>query len=378
VAAAALGGWSAAPVAIPIDGTVGALSWGYASLPPEPKGSLAEAAQAADVPPWTEKVSNPTGNADVPYTLITLPDLRAPLPAFSDRADESFSALRLRVITETGWDFLQVLDNAAIKADTRLDPGLPYESWNKAGRGFDVSQAAINDGWGVLMREAVGNRVSWRLWVRVRQGDGSLGEPLRRVPWDFRSRFSGDPVAYDNGGSYFADVPRGYFIDFTTLAEDYGWNRVPPTDDWRFFYPGVQYWHYEFRDNLTWLQAMREVYAAKDVATATPFRTPTFTPSPSLSPTITATPSDTPTATFTASNTPTNTYTPTTTFTPTTVPTRLGLPSATPKPTNTPSRTATVPPTATLPPSPTLSPTATFTRTPVPSATPSATATPKP
>src|SRR6185436_19059937 len=104
----------------------------------------------------------PTG-ADPPYTLITMPDLRAGVPAFSDRVDESFLVLRLRVITEAGWDFLQELDNATILPDTRLDPGLPYESWNKAGRAFDISQPAINDGWGVLMREESGNRIFWRL-----------------------------------------------------------------------------------------------------------------------------------------------------------------------------------------------------------------------
>jgi len=257
VAAAGLGAWAAAPVAIPVEGKLGAISWTRASLPTELNGTLSEAAASTDSPPWTERIVNPTGNADTPYSLITIPDLRAPLPAFSDRVDESFTALRLRVITETGWDFLQVLDNAATTVDTRLDPGLPYESWSKAGRAFDVSQGAINDGWGVLMREEVGNRIYWRLWVRVRQGDGSLGEPLRRIPWDFRTRFSGDPVAYDNGGSYFPEVPHGYFIDFTALAEDYGWTRVPATDDWRLFYPGVQYWRYEYRGGLTWIEVLR-------------------------------------------------------------------------------------------------------------------------
>src|SRR6185503_2123555 len=122
----------------------------------------------------------------------------------------------------------------------------------------------------------------------------------RRIPWDFRTRFSGDPVAYDNGGSYFGEVPQGYFIDFGTLAGDYGWDRVPSADNWRIFYPGVQYWHYELREGLDWASAMREIWAAKDVATATPFLTPTFTPSPTLSPTNTRFP---PTASFTPSKT---------------------------------------------------------------------------
>jgi WD40-like Beta Propeller Repeat len=380
VAAAALGAWTGGPVARPVDGQVTSMTWSYAALPApaDLKGSIQEAVAAPSIPPWTEKISAPT-NSDPPYTFITIPDLRAPVPAFSDRADDAFAALRLRVITEAGWDFLQLLDNATVKIDTQVDPGLPFENWNKAGRAFDLSQAAINDGWGVMMREEIGNRVYWHVWVRVFKGDGSLGEPLRRTPWDFRTRFqANNPAAFDAGGSYYPEIPKGFFIDFTTLADDYGWQRVPPTDNWRIFYPGVQYWHFEHRDGLDWASAMREVYSAAQVATATPFYTPTFTPSATVSPTITNTPPNTSTATRTATRTPSKTFTPTITNTPTTVVTRLGLPSATITPTftdtNTPTFTATITPSRTPFPSKTSTPS----RTPRPSATevPQATATP--
>jgi hypothetical protein len=375
VGAAALGAWTAGPVGRAVDGQLTGLSWSYATLPTELKGSILEAAQAPVIAPWTEKITNPI-NADPPYTFITIPDLRAPVPAFSDRVDEAFAALRLRVITEAGWDFLQLLDNAAINFDTNLDPGLPYESWNKAGRAFDISQAAINDGWGVMMREEVGNRIYWHVWVRVFKGDGSLGEPLRRTPWDFRTRFqANNPAAFDAGGSYYPEIPKGFFIDLTLLAADFGWQRVPASDNWRIFYPGVQYWHFEHRDNLDWASAMRELYSAAQVATATPFQTPTYTPSPTLSPTATDTPTDTATATATATRTPTNTFTPTITNTPTTAATRLGLPSPTTTATKTLTNTATLSPTIT----PSRTPSATRTpipsATPVPSITPSATAT---
>lgn len=357
VAAAALGAWGAAPVAVPIDGQLGAMSWTLGKLPDTLQGTIAEAAAHVDAPLYSERLTQSSGNSNSPYTVVPVSELRAPNPSLSDRVDESFNALRLRLIANAGWDFLQVLDNAYLDLNTPLSPGLPYENWNKAGRAFDVSQAAINDGWGVLVREQVGNRAFWRLWVRVRQGDGSLGEPLRRTPWDFKARFSGDPVAYDNGGAYFKEIPAGYFIDFTTLANDYGWARVPSTDDWKIFFPGVQFWHFENRGGLTWLEAMLELYSADLVATATPFQSPTFTPSATLSPTITNTPTFTPTHTFTPSNTPTitptRTATRTRTPTPTAtiVPTRLGLPSPTssntPTATRTPSNTPTPTPTRT-------------------------------
>ncbi len=357
---AAVGAWSAAPVAIPLDGVIGAISWTAAQLPAGLQGTLAEAANIADAPAWTEKITAPTGNSDTPYAFVVISDLRAPLPAFSDRVDESFSGLRFRVIANTGWDFLQVLDNAGLNLGTPLEPGLPAESWNKAGRAFDVSQAAINDGWGVLVREDIGTRVYWRLWVRARQGDGTLGEPLRRTPWDFRSRFSGDPVAYDNGGAYFSQIPAGYFIDFTSLADDYGWSRAPSFDDWKIFFPGVQYWHYENHGGLTWVSAMRELYPAQAIASPTPFQSPTFTPSATLSPTTTSTPTKTPTQTFTPSKTrtatATRTATRTKTATPTAtiIPTRLGFPTP----------TLTLPPTATRTPSDTSTPAPTKTATP--------------
>ncbi|MBI3177784.1 MAG: PD40 domain-containing protein [Chloroflexi bacterium] len=370
VTSAALGAWSAAPVAIPVDGRIESLSWSSARLPAALSGTLAEAAEAADPAPWQEKITAPGGKTDPPYAFVTIPDLRAPFPAFSDRADDAFAALRLRTIANAGWDFLQTLDAASTQLKAPLEPGLPAESWNKAGRAFDISQAAVNDGWGMLIREEIGNRVYWRLWVRARQGDGTLGEPLRRTPWEFRARFSGDPVAYDNGGKYFADLPSGYFIDFTTLAEDFGWTRVPSGDDWKTFFPGVQYWHFEDRDSLTWVQAMRELYSQADVASPTPFFTPTYTPLPTLSPTPTGTQTYTPTATRTASRTPTitrtrtPTRTPTPTYTPTIVVTRLGLPTPTSSLTPTASRT----PTPSL--TPTASRTLTRTRTPSPTATP--------
>ena len=371
VAATTLGALSTSPIVIPVEGRVGALSWTFASLPATLRGTIAEAAETADTPLWAEKITNPTGLQDTPYALVPVQELRAPYAVLSDRVDESFAGLRFRVIADAGWDFLQVLDNAAIELKTPLDPGLPRESWNKAGRAFDVSQAAINDGWGVMVQEQVGNRIFWRLWVRVRQGDGTLGEPLRYMPWDFQPRFDPDnPAAFDAGGAYYPEVPAGYFIDLTQLAEDYGWSRTASSDDWRFFYPGVQFWHFENRGGLTWVDAMRELYSAELIASPTPFQSPTFTPSPSLPPTETGTPTDTPTVTFTPTNTPTITYTPSNTLTPTPIPTRLGQPSPTntrtPTLTSTPTRTRTFTPTRTLTPS----------RTPSPTLAPSNTSTP--
>ena len=219
---------------MPVDGRIEGLAWTHAPLPPL-KGSIAQASSVSDAPLWVEKSAK---NSTEPfYNFVNINDLRAPYSAFSDRVDESFSGLRFRVTAESGWDFLQTLDNASVKLNVPAAPGLPFENWNKAARAFDFSQAVVNNNFAFVVREPAGTRTYWRVWVRARaQTEGALGEPLKRIPWDFQARFSGNPIAYDNGGAPLAKVPSGYFVDFTTLAEDYGWARVPSTDTWKTFF----------------------------------------------------------------------------------------------------------------------------------------------
>ena len=54
-------------------------------------------------------------------------------------------------------------------------------------------------------------------------------------------------------------VPGGYYLDFTALAEEYGWVRVPAQRNWRGFAAGILYWQFERRDGLTWNDAMLEL-----------------------------------------------------------------------------------------------------------------------
>src|SRR5215510_3224439 len=84
----------------------------------------------------------------------------------------------------------------------------------------------------------------WRVWLLAAVQDGSEGEPLRAAPWNLAARYSGRPQPYDAGGEYAGVLPPGYFVDFTTLADDYGWSRVPADTNWRQFYPGILYWRF--------------------------------------------------------------------------------------------------------------------------------------
>jgi TolB protein len=336
----------------PASGHLGAMSWSPVTLPAALPGTMAQASAVVDAPLWSEIITATVPGRDPPYALVPLPNVTAPDPHLSDRVDEAFTGLRRTIFQSVGWDFLGTLDSAAIPLTAPPPPSLEYDSWLKTGRAFDIAQAATQAGWVAVTREDVGFNTYWRVWVRAVAQDGSFGEPLRRPPWNFAARYSKRPQPYDAGGEYYNALPPGYFVDFTTLAEDFGWTRVPAQENWHSFFPGILYWRFEHRDGLDWLTALREIYNAQQAATQTPI------PSPTSTPTITPTPSDTPT--------PTNTLTPTRrpTLTPSQTPTRRPTRTPTPTPSRWPTRTFT--PTITHWP----------TRTPTPTPTPSRTRTP--
>ncbi len=319
-------------------GRLRGLAWSSGHLPDNLPQSLAQLSQVGDAPPWAEVIadSQPAGS-DPPYSLVTIPNLTAADPRLSDRVDEAFAGLRVTTARAVGWDFLNTLDNAVIDINAPPPPSLDFNSWLKTGRAFDLAQAAEQFGWVKITREDFGFHTFWRVWLLAAVQDGSEGEPLRLPAWNLPARYSGRPQPYDAGGEYASVLAPGYFVDFTTLADDYGWSRVQAQTNWRLFYPGIMYWRFEHRDGLDWLAAMREVYSAEAVATRTPVPSPTDTPTITQTPTRTITPTRTPTRTPTATAThwPTITLTPS----PTHWPTITLTPSNTPRPTATPSGT---------------------------------------
>ena len=143
--------------------------------------------------------------------------------------------------------------------DSKPLPGQPYRSWNKAGRAFDLPyrDATALEPRIEIVREDIGTDTYWRVYIMAANQDGSLGEPLRALPWDFRARYGDEPRYFDEGGKYKESIPAGYYIDFTALASDYGWIRVPASENWRTYFPGIRFWHFENQGDVTWEQAMR-------------------------------------------------------------------------------------------------------------------------
>ncbi len=225
-------------------------------------------------------------NTDPPYRLNAIAGVTVEQPVLSDRVNDSFNALREAANQDVGWDFLGKLDDAFWSINRPPQPGEERRNWLMTGRAFSITRNAIV-GFPPpieIVREDLGVDTYWRVYVRVSDDaqSGQLGEPLRRLPWDFASRTEGDVQAYDQGGRVRDQVPEGYYVDFTQLAADYGWSRVPAGSDWRANSNTINYWSFQKRDGLSWFEAMREIYTEDQlggfVPTVTPPARPTAPP----------------------------------------------------------------------------------------------------
>ncbi len=191
----------------PLNGRVRGLAWGFANLPNPFPDSFTQAARDISPALWSPII---TPVADVPnqrWYVVPVSGIQAPYPQLHDLVDESFNALRNRVITEAGWDALASLENAFIPLTTDLDPGLE-EDWLYTGRAFAINPLMSDTGWMVALREDIGAQTYWRLYIRTMAQDGSLGEPIHNAPWNLNARYDLDPRTYEQGGKYAA-VPSG-------------------------------------------------------------------------------------------------------------------------------------------------------------------------
>lgn len=301
----------------PLSGRVRGMTWGSADMPNSLPDSLSQAAGMTPAVLWAPAV---TSGADVPgqrWYVVEIENVQAPYPQLHDLVDESFNALRQRVIVEAGWDALASLENAFVPLTTNLEPGLDQD-WLYTGRAFAVNSLMSNAGWMVTLREDIGAQTYWRAYIRASVQDGSLGEPIHNAPWNLSARYDLDPRTYEQGGEY-SSVPAGYWVDVTALASAYGWERLPALPTWRTYYNGARFTTFALTSGLSWYAAMQELYPAEALMTPTRVLAPTLTPTNTPTLTPTPRPTRTPRITFTPSFTPTMTLPPTSTPTPPTV-----------------------------------------------------------
>ncbi len=257
--AANIGGWGLAREAIGGREFVKHPTWTARPLTDQAIVRTLDAAPLAAPPLYTEVVS-PTARGQPQYAFVRLDDVGTGGHLLSDAVDDSFRALRARVAQETGNDYLSVVGSSWRPMNHTPREGQSRRSYHVAGRAIDIDQTSYNLGREeiVFVREDIGYRTFWRVYLKAKKQDGTQGEPLREAPWDL-------VVGSATGGDSMANIPPGYYVDFTTLAADYGWERVQAIYRWRSFYPDVEWWHFEKTEGLPWWDAMKQVFHEKDI-----------------------------------------------------------------------------------------------------------------
>ena len=274
-----------------LPGTLSGMLWLPNPLPEKTPSDYREAAKVTPAPLWERKIATPE-TLSVRANLVPLNDVQAPYPQLHDAVDESFEALREALSESTGWDALANLNNAFIPLTTSLDPGMNTD-WHYTGRAFSLNPLIANAGWMVVSRHEIGQQSYWRIYLHTQTQDGSKGMPLHDPIWDLNTRYNLDPSSYEAGGS-FAPAPGGYWVDFTALAQNFGWQRQPALSNWRNFYKGTRFTSFIQPNGLNWYEAMLQLYPPEILITPTPILPPSKTPSPTRQPSRTPKPTRTP------------------------------------------------------------------------------------
>jgi TolB protein len=275
IVAANMTGWALFHEVYRVGDPLDDLAW--TSLPLSPRiVARAQADAPSEQPSFYVEVVQPTPRAGPPYKLVQLPNVRdqdndtGDHEAFlSDRVNESFNALRQRMIEESGWDYLANLGTTQLPMTYTPHSGHSRMSWYVCGRAIGLNQEAYTRTLSQieLVREDEGNVTYWRVFIRAAEQDGSMGEPLRTGVWDLNARQENGRAMVE-GGELKERIPSGYYVDFTTLAGDYGWERVPAMWRWRYFWPDIRWWRFRKTDNLTWWECMLEVFRPREIEAA--------------------------------------------------------------------------------------------------------------
>lgn len=269
------GGVATEVISVPFGAT--APSWSQQSIPPRLVNSGGLNLGISD-PLFVEQVERSDNPNRAPVGLQTLLDVQTQQPFLSDAVNDSFNALRRRIAEVAGWDFLGQLDDAWWELERLPSPGQEVRNWHKTGRAFALTRNRIL-GFPPqieIVREDTDISTNWRVYVRVDDEfqSGELGEPLRRLPWDFTARTSGDIEAYNQGGRLKGQFPTGYYVDFTQIARDFGWERRSAGSDWRANSETIYYWQFIKSEGLDWYQAMLEMYLSSQLGGFNPTPTP--------------------------------------------------------------------------------------------------------
>ncbi len=235
---------------------------------------------------------------DTKHTLQKIEEIEAPYPYFISDVSGEFSKLREETTKSVGWDFLQNLEQAFVPITHPDNPGI-VNDWKFTGRAFEFNPLTIYADLTQVVREERNGQTFWRIYLKTRYQDGSQGMPMQHMPWQLDSRFASDASTYESGGSR-AQIPAGYWIDFTALAQSFGWERVAALSNWRTYFSAARFNQFVFSSGLDWYAAINQIYPVEALRSPTPIPSITITPSLTAtiryyrSPTATEVPTETP------------------------------------------------------------------------------------
>ena len=276
------------PIVLP--GSNSGLTWGSLPLPNPLPQNMLQIAQETPAAPWFSTAGSKPDVPDGRDYLVQLSNVKAPYAQLHDLADEAFQALKDSVAEQAGWDFLATLENAFVPLTAPLPPGMG-DDWLYTGRAFAFDTIPMNTGWVIVVPERFGHQTYWRIYLQARFQNGSLGKPMRDLPWIFNARYAGDPLLYEQGGDFTGDIPPGYWVDFTELAMAYGWERLPALPIWQSAFFAARFNEFVLPNSQTWEESMLDLYPAEALLTPTPIFPPTLTPTRTPSWPIRSTPS---------------------------------------------------------------------------------------
>lgn len=262
--AANITGWALAQEGYTTNDWMGYPDWTDAPLDERLERQLVARSEEKVPPHYTELLLSKS-ESDEHYTLVNLPDVNGSdsVEKLSDRVNDSYNAMREALRRATGWDYLGILGDSWRPMNHTPRPGQGRISWHVCGRAVDINQSFLREGRLELVREDVGGVTYWRVFIKTAEQDGSLGEPLREAPWDLSARTEGR-AATAEGGKLKA-IPSGYYVDFTTIAADFGWERRNALPNWRNSYFDVEWWHFQKTEGMSWYECMLEVYDRDEV-----------------------------------------------------------------------------------------------------------------
>lgn len=267
---------------VPFDSSIRGIQW----ISPENAESIRQFTSIQNQNGLTLSTQLQSRNQRQSTEIIQLENVNAPYPFLINSSATAFQELRGQIGNLCGWDFLANLESAYLPISEPTEPGM-NGNWLFTGRAIQLNSSPLEAGWMAIAREDFNGQTYWRVFIRALKQDGSQGSPIKMSIWDLDKRYSGQPEAYENGGSYMAP-PDGFWIDFTELALRHGWQRVPALSNWRTYYPAARFDLFIHPEGLDLQIAMKDLYPPEALVTFTPYPTSTAVGNPS--PTIQKTP----------------------------------------------------------------------------------------